>query len=79
MLQHFPETPLIKIEKMSDRLKLNVYGKIETVNQTGSHKDRESVRIVSDALDRGYSSIGCASTGNAAISVSAYSYAAGLQ
>jgi threonine synthase len=79
MLQHFPETPLIKIEKMSDRLKLNVYGKIETVNQTGSHKDRESVRMVSDALDRGFSSIGCASTGNAAISVSAYSYAAGLQ
>lgn len=79
MWQHFPETPLLKLEEISGRPNLNVYGKIETVNQTGSHKDRESVKIVSDALNRGLSSIGCASTGNAAISVSAYSYAAGLQ
>jgi threonine synthase len=79
MWQFLNETPLLKLEGLSDELHLNVYAKIETVNQTGSHKDRESIKIVSDALSRGFSNIGCASTGNAAISVSAYSYAAGLQ
>jgi threonine synthase len=49
-----------------------VFGKLETVNPTGSHKDRESVEILKDALAKGFDEIGCASTGNAAISLSAF-------
>lgn len=78
MWHHFNETPLVKLEGLSGFFHLNVYGKIEAMNPTGSHKDRESIMIVSDAIRKGFSDVGCASTGNAAISVSAYSYAVGL-
>lgn len=73
------DTPLVKLEKLSKELNRNIYGKIETGNPTGSHKDRESIEAVTEAVNKGYSGIGCASTGNAAISISAYAYAAGLK
>lgn len=77
--QFFNKTPLIKLNKISDILHLNVYGKIEIGNPTGSHKDRGSLEAVSEAVKEGFSGVGCASTGNAAISVSAYSYMAELE
>lgn len=79
MWQYFNETPLTRLERLSDFFHLKVYGKIEAMNPTGSHKDRESIMVVSDAVRQGFSEVGCASTGNAAISVSAYSYVAGLR
>ncbi len=78
MKRQCSETPLIRLEKPSELFRLNVYGKIEAVNPTGSHKDRESMEAISEAVKEGFSGIGCASTGNAAISISAYSYMAGL-
>lgn len=77
--QTLKQTPLIKLEKLSKLHHVEIYGKIEAVNPTGSHKDRESREIVAEALKKGYTGVGCASTGNAAISVSAYAYMSGLE
>jgi len=73
------KTPLVRLNNVSRRFGLAVYGKIETVNPTGSHKDRESIKVVVDAIRKGYRSVGCASTGNAAISLAAYSLMKGLE
>ncbi|MCW4019997.1 MAG: pyridoxal-phosphate dependent enzyme [Candidatus Bathyarchaeota archaeon] len=72
------DTPLVKFEKISKKLKTNVYGKIETGNPTGSHKDRETLEILSVLKRKGCKMVGCASTGNAAISLAAYSRMAGV-
>ncbi len=56
-----------------------VYGKMETANPTGSHKDRESLEVLRDAIRKGYREVGCASTGNAAISLAALSHMSGLK
>jgi threonine synthase len=66
-------TPLIKLERASAELGLDVYGKLECVCPTGSHKDRESLAMLEDASARGIDEIAIASTGNAAISLSALS------
>ncbi|MDQ1278831.1 MAG: threonine synthase [Thermoproteota archaeon] len=79
MWQYFNETPLVRLERLSDSFHLQLYGKIEIMNPTGSHKDRESIMVVSDAIKQGFSEVGCASTGNAAISISAYAYISGLK
>jgi len=65
-------TPLSKFNHISDKYNCNVYGKLEIYNPTGSHKDRESQLIVEDTIQKGYSKVGCASTGNAAISLAAH-------
>jgi len=72
------DTPLVRFEEISNKMKTNVYGKIETGNPTGSHKDRETLEIISDVKRKGYGAVGCASTGNAAISLAAYSRMAGV-
>ena len=72
------DTPLVRFEEISKKMKTNVYGKIETGNPTGSHKDRETLEIISDVKRKRLRSVGCASTGNAAISLAAYSRMAGV-
>lgn len=67
-------TPLIKLEKESKRYSCEIYAKLETVNPTGSHKDRESAMVISDMKKKGFNTLACASSGNAAISLSAYCY-----
>lgn len=56
-----------------------MYGKLEVCNPTGSHKDRESEEIVRYAVRKGYRGLAIASTGNAGISLAAYSYVHGLK
>jgi len=72
------DTPLVRFDEISKKMKTNVYGKIETGNPTGSHKDRETLEIISDVKRKGFKAVGCASTGNAAISLAAYSRIAGI-
>ncbi|MEM3798437.1 MAG: pyridoxal-phosphate dependent enzyme, partial [Candidatus Bathyarchaeia archaeon] len=48
-------------------------------NPTLSHKDRESLAIIEDMLNKGYSEVAIASTGNAAISLAALAKVAGLK
>jgi threonine synthase len=51
-----------------------VYGKLEIYNPTGSHKDRESEEIIRYARRNRIRDLAIASTGNAAISLAAYSH-----
>ncbi len=53
--------------------------KLETGNPTGSFKDRGSAVEVTKALELGYDSVVCASTGNMGISVAHYARLAGLK
>ncbi|KNB52251.1 pyridoxal-phosphate dependent enzyme [Streptomyces caatingaensis] len=52
--------------------------KLEGANPTGSHKDRFSAFAVSRAVAAGYAEVVAASSGNAGISLAAYSARAGL-
>lgn len=49
------------------------YLKLENQNLTGSHKDRECKKLINLALKKKFKKIGCASTGNLAISLAFYS------
>jgi threonine synthase len=72
-------TPLIKLKRESESYNCQVYGKLELFNFTGTHKDRESVIVISDMIKNGYNELACVSSGNAAISISAYAYIAGFK
>jgi len=75
---HTP-TPLRILPDCSRRFGCKVYGKLEIYNFTGSHKDRESQEIIKYAVSAGVRKLAIASTGNAAISLAAYSYVHGLE
>ncbi len=64
---------LIYAPKISHFYKKNVWLKLEILNPTGSHKDRESVLLIKEAKKKNFKSIGCASTGNLAISLAFFS------
>jgi threonine synthase len=70
-------TPLIPLTARS-RAGRAVLGKLESLNPTLSFKDRAMAVGASMALDLGARGIVVASTGNAAVSASAYAAAAGL-
>ena len=67
-------TPVRTLKNCSRAYGCRVYGKLEIYNPTGSHKDRESEEIVRCALRKSIRDLAIASTGNAAISLAAYSY-----
>ncbi len=61
--------PLVKSDFASKLFKTNIFYKQENLNPTGSHKDRECSYILSKKSNQNYNSVGCASTGNLAISL----------
>jgi len=65
-------TPLIRAEKLSEQLQLDIYFKYEGLNPTGSFKDRGMVMAVAKAMEEGSRTIMCASTGNTSASAAAY-------
>ncbi|HPD18809.1 MAG TPA: threonine synthase, partial [Candidatus Goldiibacteriota bacterium] len=74
-------TPLIRfynIEKLIGE-NVEVYGKYEGLNPTGSFKDRGMTLAISKALEKGIKATICASTGNTSASAAAYSRRAGLK
>lgn len=72
-------TPLHKAENLAKAVGLDeLYIKNDSVNPTFSFKDRVVSVAVSKALDFGFDTIGCASTGNLASSVAAHGAKAGL-
>jgi len=72
-------TPLIRSKHLSEILGLkNLYLKDETRNPTGSFKDRSISVGISKAKEFKIKDVVCASTGNLAASVSAYSAVAGI-
>jgi threonine synthase len=71
-------TPLIRSERLSERLGVELWFKFEGTNPTGSFKDRGMVVAVAKAVEDGFDGIVCASTGNTAASAAAYGARAGL-
>jgi threonine synthase len=71
-------TPLLRAERVSERVGAEVLLKWEGANPTGSFKDRGMTVAVSRALEQGAHTVICASTGNTAASAAAYAARAGL-
>lgn len=71
-------TPLIRAERISKRLGVDLYLKLESSNPTGSFKDRGMTVAVSKAVEEGAHAVVCASTGNTAASAAAYAARAGI-
>ena len=78
---HVGFTPLVRAKNLGKALGLtNLYIKNDSVNHpTFSFKDRVVAVAVSKAIEFGFDTIACASTGNLANSVSAHSAEAGLK
>lgn len=78
---HSGFTPLIKADRLAAAFGLNeLYVKDDSVNHpTFSYKDRVVSVAMSKALEFGFETVSCASTGNLANSVSAHAARAGLR
>jgi threonine synthase len=71
-------TPLVALERIGKEYGYDVYAKLESVNPTGSHKDRESLAMIDDMISKNARRAVIASTGNAAISLSAFAPCQGI-
>lgn len=71
-------TPLIPLTTLSEELGIELYGKFEGLNPTGSFKDRGMVLAVAKAKEEGAHTVICASTGNTSASAAAYAARLGL-
>lgn len=76
---HEGNTPLVFFNRLSEELGIELYGKVEGFNPTGSFKDRGMVMAVAKAKEEGSKSVICASTGNTSASAAAYAARAGLK
>lgn len=72
-------TPLVKLNKLSEQLDMNIYAKVEGLNPTGSFKDRGMVMAIAKAMEEGAKAVICASTGNTSASAAAFAARAGLK
>jgi len=72
-------TILHECNRLAEELGLRkLYVKDDTVNPTGSFKDRPATVAVSKALELGFKAVGCASTGNLAAATAAHAARAGI-
>lgn len=73
-------TPLQKAQRLAELLGVpNLLLKDETRNPTSSFKDRSASLIVSEAVNKGYDSIVCATNGNHGASIAAYAAKVDIQ
>src|SRR6202050_5260963 len=73
-------TPLIRADRLAERLGLReVWLKNDAANPTHSFKDRVVSIALARAIELGFETIACASTGNLANAVAAHAAAAGLE
>lgn len=73
-------TPVVSLPRMAEALGIaQLYGKNEFQNPTGSHKDRMNPFITARAMECGFHTVTCASSGNEAASLAAYAAAEGLK
>ena len=73
-------TPLVKSRNIVDEIGCkSLFFKLEGCNPTGSFKDRGMVLAVAKAVEKGITSIACASTGNTSASAAAYGAYLGLR
>jgi threonine synthase len=72
-------TPLHECKRLAEALGLRrLYIKNDTVNPTGSFKDRPATVAISKSLEFRFRATGCASTGNLAAATAAHAARAGL-
>ncbi len=72
-------TPLIRSERLAERLGIGeVWVKNDAAHPTHSFKDRVVAVALAKAIELGYETVACASTGNLANAVAAHAAAAGL-
>lgn len=76
---HEGNTPLIRLDQLSEEWGLDLYVKVEGANPTGSFKDRGMVMAVAKAKEAGSETVICASTGNTSASAAAYAARAGMR
>lgn len=76
---HEGNTPLIKLEHLSNKYQVEAYAKVEGINPTGSFKDRGMVMAMAKAIESGSKTVICASTGNTSASAAAFAARAGLR
>ena len=73
-------TPLLPVPGLRRHLGMpNLWVKDDTRNPSGSTKDRASQLVVAKACEYGYTTIACASTGNAATALACLAAAAGVR
>jgi threonine synthase len=73
-------TPLVRADRLAAQLGLGeLWLKNDTVNPTGSFKDRVTSVALTKARELGFKVAACASTGNLASSVAAHAARAGMQ
>lgn len=72
-------TPLVHFPHLSEKWGIDLYGKIEGANPTGSFKDRGMVMAVAKAVEAGSKVVICASTGNTSAAAAAYAAKAGIK
>jgi threonine synthase len=73
-------TPLLRAERLGEHLGLEeVWIKNDAANPTHSFKDRVVAVALARAIELGFQTIACASTGNLANAVAAHAAAAGLE
>ncbi len=77
---HVGWTPLYRANKLEKKLNLEaLYLKDETVQPTGSLKDRASAVAAIKAIEEGHTTLACSSTGNAATSLAGNAAKLGLK
>lgn len=76
---HEGNTPLIRLNALSEELGIDLHVKYEGLNPTGSFKDRGMVMAVAKAVEDGSKCVICASTGNTSAAAAAYAARAGIQ
>lgn len=73
-------SPLVRADRLAAELGLSeLWVKNDTVNPTNSFKDRVTEVALSKALEFGFKTVACASTGNLANAVAAHAARAGLR
>jgi len=72
-------TPLVRCDELSSKLGFNILLKDESFNPTASFKDRGMPLLLAEAKMSGKKKVGIPSTGNAAISLSAYAKEYGIE
>lgn len=76
---HEGDTPLIRANRLSEELGIDLYLKVEGLNPTGSFKDRGMVLAIAKAAEADSEAVICASTGNTSASAAAYAARMGMR
>ena len=71
-------TPLLRADRLSERLGAHVWLKFEGLNPTGSFKDRGMTMAITKAKANGAKTVICGSTGNTSAAAAAYAAKAGM-